>query len=108
MNLKEVFINNLKFYRKQKGLTQNELTLALDKSYNYINSIEQGKMMPSFEAIEQICNVLEIKAVQLFDENASPDNIKTFDKENYINKLSEKLFEKLKTLIKTEIRNTIK
>ena len=108
MKLKDVFINNLKFYRKQKGLTQNELTSAIDKSYNYINSIEQGKMLPSFDVIEQICDVLEIKPVYLFDEKASPENIKTFDKEEYINSISEKLFTKLKPVISYEIRNTLK
>lgn len=108
MSLKEIFINNLKFYRKQKGMTQNELTLALDKSYNYINSVEQGKMMPSFDVIENICTILEIKPVQLFDENASPDNIKTFSKEDYITALSDKLFDRLKDAITYEIRETLK
>ena len=107
MKLKEVFINNLKFYRKEKRMTQNELTLAIDKSYNYINSVEQGKMMPSFDVIEQICEVLQIKPVQLFDEQASPENIKTFNKDDYINGISDKLFDKLKALISCEIRNTI-
>lgn len=107
MDLKQIFINNLKFYRKQKGLTQNELTLAIDKSYNYINSVEQGKMMPSFNVIEQLCKVLQIKPVQLFDDRASPENIKTFSKEEYINELSNRLFNKLKPLISHEIRNTI-
>ncbi len=107
MKLKELFINNLKFYRKEKRMTQNELTLAIDKSYNYINSVEQGKMMPSFDVIEQICEVLQIKPVQLFDEQASPENIKAFNKEDYINGISDKLFDKLKTLISYEIRNTI-
>ena len=108
MSLKEIFINNLKFYIKQKGMTQNELTLALDKSYNYINSVEQGKMMPSFDVIENICTILEIKPVQLFDENASPDNIKTFSKEDYITALSDKLFDRLKDAITYEIRETLK
>ncbi len=108
MKLKEVFINNLKFYRKQKGLTQNELTLAIDKSYNYINSVEQGKMMPSFEVIEQICQVLQIHPALLFDEKASPENIKLFDKDSYINEISENLFSRLKSLISYEIRNTLK
>ena len=107
MKLKEIFINNLKFYRKEKGMTQNELTLALNKSYNYINSVEQGKIMPSFDVVEQICDVLNISPVQLFDENASPENIKTFDKEEYINGISEKLFSKLKTLISHEIKNAV-
>lgn len=107
MNLREVFINNLKFYRKKKGLTQNELTLAIDKSYNYINSVEQGKLMPSFDVIEKICQVLEIKASYLFDEEASPENIKTFNKENYITEISDKLFNNLKKHISSEIRNCL-
>ena len=108
MDLKEVFTNNLKFYRKQKGLTQNELTLAIDKSYNYINSVEQGKIAPSFDVIQSICEVLEIKAAQLFDENASPQNIKSFNKEEYIEGVSENLFKKLKKVISSEIRASLK
>lgn len=108
MNLKEIFINNLKFYRKQKGLTQNELTLAIDKSYNYINSVEQGKIAPSFDVIQSICDILEIKAAWLFDENASPENVKTFSKEEYISGISDKLFAKLKKAIHSEIRNCLK
>ena len=108
MKLKEIFANNLKYYRKQKGMTQNDLTLAIDKSYNYINSVEQGKLVPSFEVIEQICEVLDIAPVLLFDDKASPDNIKTFDKDDYINSLSEKLFKKLKIVITHEIKNTLK
>lgn len=108
MILKNIFINNLKFYRKQKNLTQNELTLAINKSYNYINSVEQGKIIPSFEVIEQICNVLKIKPSQLFDENSSPENIKKFSKEEYINEISEKLFNNLKPFISSEIKKTLK
>ena len=107
MDLKQIFINNLKFYRKQNGMTQNELTLALDKSYNYINSVEQGKIMSSFDVIEQICNVLNIKPSQLFDEDASPENIRKFNKEEYINGISEKLYDNLKKLITTEIRKSL-
>ncbi len=108
MNLKEIFINNLKFYRKQKGLTQNDLTLAIDKSYNYINSVEQGKIAPSFDVIQSICDILEIKAAWLFDENASPENVKTFSKEEYISGISDKLFAKLKKAISSEIRSCLK
>lgn len=75
---------------------QNELTLAIDKSYNYINSVEQGKIAPSFDVSQSICEVLEIKAAWFFDEDASPENVKTFSKEEYISGISDKLFEKLK------------
>ncbi len=74
----------------------------------YINSVEQGKMMPSFEVIEQICDVLQISPVCLFDENASPKNIKMFNKDEYINGISDTLFKRLKSVISYEIRNTLK
>lgn len=91
MTLQEIFINNLKYYRKQKGMTQNDLTLALDKSYNYINGIEQGKSFPPIETIEKICEILEIRAVQLFDENSSPENIKSTFQKKYATSLQEEL-----------------
>ncbi len=107
MGLKEIFINNLKFYRKQRGLTQNQLTLAIDKSYNYINSVEQGKMLPSFDAIDKICAALAIRPPQLFDEGGSPENIATFSREAYIAEMSDRIFERLKPLISSEIRNSL-
>lgn len=108
MKLKDIFIANLKFYRKQKGLTQNDLTLALNKSYNYINSIEQGKMLPSFDVIEQMCDILGVSPPQLFDSNASPQNIQTFSKEVYIEELSSRLLEKLSPLVRETIRDSLK
>lgn len=89
-------------------MTQNELTLAINKSYNYINGIEQGKSFPALDVIEDVCEVLEIKPAQLFDENGSPENIKTFSKEEYIQTLSDTLFDRLKDVMIKEIKNTLR
>ncbi len=75
MSLQEIFFDNLKFFRKQKKLTQMELTLAIDKGYNYINGVEQGKLFPSVEVIEKLAEVLEISPAALFDENSIAKNI---------------------------------
>lgn len=91
MSLQEIFINNLKYYRKQKGMTQNELTLALDKGYNYINGIEQGKSFPSIDTIEKISQILGVKAYRLFDEHSSPENIKVSFQKKYNQSLQEEL-----------------
>ena len=82
MTLQEIFINNLRYFRKQKKMTQNDLTLALDKGYNYINGIEQGKSFPQIEVIEQIAKILEIKPAALFDENSCSINVIKSDKSN--------------------------
>lgn len=103
MNLQDVFVENLKYFRKKKKLTQNELTLAIDKSYNYINGIEQKKYFPQPDAIEKIAQVLEIKPMQLFDENGCLENTLKNDKENFKAELIEELFVLLKEDIKKEI-----
>ncbi len=68
MTLRETFIRNLKYYRKLSGLRQLDLALEIDKSTNYINSIENGKYFPSPETIEKIANVLKIDPMELFNK----------------------------------------
>ncbi|WP_353885688.1 helix-turn-helix transcriptional regulator [uncultured Treponema sp.] len=64
--LRQQFIQNLKFFRKQKGMRQLDLALEIGKSSNYINSIENGKYFPSPETIESIARSLGIEPVRLF------------------------------------------
>lgn len=108
MNTQEIFINNLKFYRKQAGFTQAQLAVLIDKSFNYINGIECGASFPPPDVIDKIAETLKIKPSQLFDETSSPENIKKFSKEEYINEISEKLFNNLKPFISSEIKKTLK
>lgn len=91
MSLQEIFIDNLKFFRKQKKLTQMELTLAIDKGYNYINGVEQGKLFPSVEVIEKLAEVLEISPAALFDENSIAKNIIKLNKEYLAEEISKDL-----------------
>lgn len=108
MNTQEIFINNLKFYRKQAGFTQAQLAVLIDKSFNYINGIECGASFPPPDVIDKIAETLKIKPSLLFDENSSPENIKKFSKEEFINEMSEKLFNNLKPFISSEIKKTLK
>lgn len=105
--LREIFINNLKYYRKQKGLSQEKLSYAINMSMAYINQIENKASFPQPEIIEKIANVLEIRPVQLFDESGSPANIKAFNKEQYINEITEKLLSRLNLTITKEIRDIL-
>ena len=76
-------------------------------SMAYINQIENKASFPQPEIIEKIANVLEIRPVQLFDESGSPANIKAFDKEQYINEITEKLLSRLNLTITKEIRDIL-
>lgn len=81
--LRQTFIENLKYFRKQKGLRQLDLALEIGKSSNYINSVENGKYFPPPETIEQIARRLEVKPAALFGgkiEGAQKVGQKDFDK----------------------------
>lgn len=68
MTLRDIFIANLKKYRKENALSQMKLAEKCNTSTSYIGEIEIGRKFPSIEMIESICQALEIKPYQLFLE----------------------------------------
>ena len=108
MTIQQIFINNLKAYRKQAGYTQAQLAVLIDKSFNYINGIECGVSFPPPDVIDKIAVALKIKPVQLFDENGCEQNIICSDKNEFINKLSEQIFKKIEVSVKKDIVEGIK
>ena len=61
---------NIRKYRKLRGMTQQELADAADRSHGYIREIESLKMGVTFslDAVEKIANALEIPFYLLFEE----------------------------------------
>lgn len=108
MSVKETFIKNLKYYRKQSGLTQNQLTTEIDMGLGYINSVEQGIFFPQPDVIDLIANALKISPSKLFDENASPQNIISHSEEALAEKISNKIVQKLKKNLDSSIRGALK
>jgi transcriptional regulator with XRE-family HTH domain len=66
MTLQQIFIANLKIFRKKRGISQMILAEMCDTTANYIGQIEMGRRIPSFEKIEKIAAALEIDSHQLF------------------------------------------
>ena len=62
------FIENLRFWRKKRGLSQQKLSEMVNISPNYLNAVENGKNFPSPEIIQQISDSLGILPYQLFLE----------------------------------------
>ena len=67
-HFQELFIRNLRFFRKRKGISQVELSEKIAISPNYLNAVENGKNFPSPEVIQAIINSLEIMPYHLFLE----------------------------------------
>ncbi len=83
MTLQETFIENLKFYRKQAGFSQKDLSVLLNKGYNYINSIEGGVSFPPPQVIDEIAVLLKIEPEVLFLKDSCPQNIGASFKQKY-------------------------
>ena len=103
MTTQQVFINNLKAYRKKAGYTQSQLAVLINKSFNYINGIECGVSFPPPDVIDKIAGVLKIKPVLLFDEGGCQQNVIGSDKEAFIGSLSEKILSQIEPSIKKNI-----
>ena len=108
MTTQQIFINNLKAYRKQAGFTQAQLAVLIDKSFNYINGIECGVSFPPPDVIDKITETLKIKPMQLFDENCCVQNLVNSNKDDFIESLSQKIFCKIEPSLKNDIANGIK
>ncbi|MGP1369140.1 MAG: helix-turn-helix domain-containing protein [Treponema sp.] len=68
MDLRAVFINNLKRYRKENKLSQMALAEKCGTSASYIGEIEIGKKFPSVEMVQKFADALNIKPYKLFME----------------------------------------
>lgn len=58
---------NIKKFRKQKKLSQNQLAEILDFSREHIACIETGKEFISLRKLFQLADVLEIPVKDFFD-----------------------------------------
>jgi transcriptional regulator with XRE-family HTH domain len=92
----KLFIENLRFWRKKRGLSQQKLSEMVNISPNYLNAVEKGKNFPSPEVIQQISDVLELLPYQLFLEqpsekipNSAAIQEQTAKKQKFIKEINE-------------------
>ena len=65
MTLQQIFISNLKKFRKIRGISQMKLDELSDMGGNYIGQLEMGRRNPSLGSIEKIAAALEIPCYEL-------------------------------------------
>jgi len=66
MQLKDVFVENLRKCRRERGISQAVLAEKCGTSTSYIGQIEIGNRFPSMELIEKMAKVLKIRPHLLF------------------------------------------
>ncbi|MGG1675034.1 helix-turn-helix domain-containing protein [Neobacillus sp. NRS-1170] len=69
--------NKIRFVRKEKGLTQEELAEKCDLQYTYIGGIERGERNISLQTVEKLADGLQVSPYELikFDEIPPQDII---------------------------------
>ena len=97
---RETFVNNLKYYRTQKGISQEKLSYAVDKSIAYINQIENRDSWPQPEMVDKIATALGISSSALFEERGSPDNVKAEFAERFGKTLEDELVSRIEKTVK--------
>ncbi|MBQ4013779.1 MAG: helix-turn-helix transcriptional regulator [Treponema sp.] len=103
IDYQKCFIDNLKRFRKAKGLTQAQLAEKCDVSNGTIGNIETGITKPSFDLILQISAVLDIKPEALFHTNESqPKSEKT---SSYF---TNEQLKKIKSVLATSMQDVMK
>jgi len=104
MNIKSVFGENLKFYRKAKKLSQDQLSEKVDISVKHLSSIERGLTFVSADLLEKLAISVEVPVFYFF-VNVNENEV--FYNDVMLNKI-ERIIEKnlVKTIegIKSDIR----
>ena len=84
MDIKTFFGKNLKYYRKKKHLSQEQLSEKVDISVMHLSKIERGLTFVSADLLEKLSDNLDISVARLFcmeNENIYDDDVlRKFDR----------------------------
>ncbi|WP_271755298.1 helix-turn-helix domain-containing protein [Cohnella sp. JJ-181] len=66
-NLAEAVGHKIRYYRKSRGLTQEQLGERVQQPQSYIGGIERGEKNISLDTLEKISRALEVHPTALFE-----------------------------------------
>ena len=64
---KNIISDQIKYYRKQKGFSQEQLAEKIDISRTHMSRIETADCAVSLDVIFDICEALEIPSYKIFE-----------------------------------------
>jgi transcriptional regulator with XRE-family HTH domain len=71
----------IRMFRKNRGLTQEQLGEKVQQPQSYLGGIERGEKNISLDTIDKIANALGIRPVDLFSTYSETRKTDTLDKE---------------------------
>ena len=101
-NIKSLLGKRIRDFRKQRGLSQEELGWKAELHFTYIGAIERGEKNCSITTLEKVARGLEIDIKDLFDSPDHKIDINKLRKEinNKVNLLSPQALITLKEILK--------
>lgn len=110
MNSKELFGDNLKYFRKQHKITQEELSEKLNITPQHLSRIENGKSFITAELLDALCKIFNLTPASFFftTQEFSLVQNKPDDALDFITKIETTIDEELKQFgisLKAKIRS---
>lgn len=65
MNIREILAANLKRYRRERGVSQEELAHLAEIDRTYISSLERCQYAASIEVVDRLAKALGVQAADL-------------------------------------------
>ncbi len=72
--------SNLRFLRKHKGITQNDLADQLDVQRTMISAYEDGRSDPKLSTLQKLCTILEVGLEELLEHDIETNGRKALQK----------------------------
>ena len=79
IEVRQIFANNLKKLRKQKGLSQLKLSNEIQMAFTFINDIENCKKWVSPETIARFATFFDVPISSFFETDNDIDNTSRTD-----------------------------
>ena len=77
MDIREVFARNLRIYRQERGLSQEELAHRAEIDRTYISALERCVYGASIDIVDKLASSLNVEAADLLRRAMPKDEITT-------------------------------
>ena len=67
MDVVQLLGQNVRRYRKLRGMTQEQLALEAGMERSYVSDLERGQRNPSVRALGRLAEALSVEAMTLLD-----------------------------------------
>lgn len=93
---------NLKNYRKQKGLSQEQVALQVHVTRQTLSKWEQGTSVPDAETLVNIAEVLDVSVSDLMDQTVETEKVELGEVAQQLARLNEMMALRIQNQEKTK------